>query len=215
MGRKPQLTEEQERQLSERAQQGDGRAVDRLVESNLRLVVSIASQYQGRGLSIDDLIAEGNMGLIKAATKYDATRGLRFAAYAAPHIRKSIEKALDHEGQEQRVEATPHGESRSVDAPLGAKPNISLLSVLADGSVPLADERVHSAIVERAVVKAIETLEGREQEVVTKYFGLDGDALTMAEIGHDLGLRRERVRQVRDRAVRRLRKEFRQQLGKI
>ena len=184
-----------------------------LIEANMGFVVSIARQYLGRGLMLDDLISEGNMGLIKAARHYDESRGVPFVNYAVVHIRQHIEKALGKEGQERRVEARGNGQTRSVDAPLGAKPNVSLLSVLADGSIIQSDERVYKASVARAVEQAIDSLEGREHQVVTAYFGLDGDALTMAEIAADMGLKRERVRQIRDRAVRRLRKEFRHALS--
>lgn len=183
--------------------------VNSLVEANMGFVVSIARQYLGRGLMLDDLISEGNMGLIKAAQHYDESRGVPFVNYAVVHIRQHIEKALGKESNERRVEARGNGQSRSVDAPLGAKPNVSLLSVLADGSVIQSDERVYNASVARAVEQAIDSLEGREHQVVAAYYGLDGDALTMAEIAADMGLRRERVRQIRDRAVRRLRQHFR------
>ena len=135
--------------------------------------------------------------------------------YAVVHIRQHIEKALDKEGQERRVEARRDGQTRSVDAPLGAKPNISLLSVLADANAAQTDERVYNAIVAQAVERALEALDDRERQVVTAYFGLNGDGLTMAEIADDMGLKRERVRQIRDRAVRRLKKVYRLQLTEM
>ncbi len=193
----------------------ENKQVNSLVEANLGFVVSIARQYVGRGLQLDDLISEGNMGLIKAAMNYDAGRGVPFVNYAVVHIRQYIEKALAKEGQEQRVEARRDGQTRSVDAPLGAKPNISLLSVLADPNAVQTDERVYSAVMAKAVEQALEALDDRERQVVTAYFGLYGDGLTMAEIAEDMDLKRERVRQIRDRAVRRLKKEYKHQLAEM
>lgn len=209
IGHTPLLTEEQEQQLSARIQRGDGRALNKLVEANLRLVVAIARQYQGKGLVMDDLVSEGNIGLLKAAAKYDATRGLRFAGYAVVFVRRQIERALKMESSERRVESSGEGRTRSVDAPLGAKPNVNLLSVLVDENAPHTDERVHSANVEEAVERALGVLNARELCVVSAYFGIGQEHLTMQEIADDMGLRRERVRQIRNRAVRRLRKVYR------
>ena len=169
-------------------------------------VISIARQYVGRGLSLDDLVCEGNVGLLKAASKYDPERGLHFAAFAVVYIRRQIEKALESESAEQRVESRGNGARRSLDAPLGAKPNFSLLSVLADGNASETDSRVYSAVQKEAVEHALDSLDERERQVVRAYFGVGQDALTMQEIADDMGLRRERVRQIRNRAVRRMRK---------
>ena len=209
IGRTPLLTDEQERQLSARIQRGDERALNKLVEANLRLVVAIARQYQGKGLDMDDLVSEGNIGLLKAASKYDATRGLRFAGYAVVFVRRQIERGLKLESGDHRVESSREGHTRSVDAPLGSTSNVSLLSVLADESVPHTDERVHSANAEEAVERALGVLNERELQVVGAYFGIGQEHLTMQEIADDMGLRRERVRQIRNRAVRRLRKAYR------
>ena len=208
MGSHALLSEEQERQLSARALKGDERAVNRLVEANLRLVAHVAREYQRQGLAMDDLISEGNMGLVKAATKYDASRGLRFAGYAVVYIRRAIEKALQRESSEKMLESRANGQKRSLDAPLGAKPNISLLSVLADGNSPLADGRAYSTALEEQAERALHSLNERETRVVMAYFGIGQEHLTMAEIASDMGLRRERVRQIRDRAVRRMRKAY-------
>ena len=210
IGRTPLLSEEQERQLSERALKGDERAINRLVEANLRLVVATAKQYQGKGLSIDDLISEGNIGLVKAATKFDATRGLRFAGYAVVMIRQQMEKALQTETLETSIsaEGDPNKATRSasLDAPLGIKPNMSLLAVLTNDSLPPTDGRLFSASLLDSVERAITNLDAREQHVVTAYFGIGRDHATMAEIADEMGLKRERVRQIRDRAVRRMKK---------
>ena len=215
IGRTSLLTEEEERSLSNRVKAGDARAIDKLVEANLRLVVSIARQYQGKGLSIDDLISEGNIGLIKAATKYDASRGLRFAGYAVVLVREQIEKALKQETAELRVENARDGQTRSVDAPLGNRSGMNLLSVLADAHSPLADERVYSSAVARAVEYALRALTEREHQVITAYYGIEQERLTMAEIADDLQLKRERVRQIRDRGIRRLKQAYKRRLAEL
>ena len=202
------LTYDEERQLSERILQGDGRALNRLVEANLRLVVSVARQYQGKGLTIDDLISEGNIGLMKAAGKYDATRGLRFAAYANNFIRQQIERALKVESAEQRLETVRDGQTRSVDAPLSSHTNVSLLSVLVNTNSPMADERVYQSSMATAIEHALNVLNERERIVVNAWFGIGQEHLTMAEIAADLQLKRERVRQIRNRAIRRMRKTY-------
>ena len=215
IGRETLLSEEEERKLSARIKAGDERALNKLVEANLRFVVAIARQYQGKGLAMDDLISEGNLGLIKAAGKFDAEKGTRFVNYAVVFIRQAIEKALGKETAEQRVEATQNGGVRSLDTPFNGRSNMSLLHVLADGNAPEADERAFTNNMERAVEKALLTLNERESQVACAYFGIEKERLTMAEIAEDMGLKRERVRQIRDRAVRRLRKEYRQQMSEL
>ncbi len=214
IGRELLLTEDEECRLSERIQKGDARALNRLVEANLRFVVAIARQYQGQGLSMEDLVSEGNLGLIKAAGKYDASRGLRFVNYAVVFIRQQIERALKKESAEQRVESGRDGQTRSVDAPLGSKANVSLISVLVNTNSPMADERVYNAGIEQAVEQALRALDERESSVVNAFYGIGQDHLTMAEIAVDMGLKRERVRQIRNKAVRKLRKEYKRILAK-
>ncbi len=209
LGSRPLLTEDDERMLSDRIKQGDQRAVNRLAEANIRLVAHIAREYLGSGLSLDDLISEGNIGLMKAAAKYDASRGLRFAGFAVVFIRREIERALLRESAEKMAESCSDSQRRSLDAPLGSKAGVNLLSVLVDGNSPDADGRAYSAAVEERVERALRSLDERETRVVTAYYGIGQDHLTMAEIAHDMGLKRERVRQIRDRAVRRMRKVFR------
>ena len=155
---------------------------------------------------MEDLVSEGNMGLMKAASKYDATRGLRFVNYAVVFIRRQIEKALDKESAEQRVESMRDGQTRSVDAPLGSKANVSLLSVLVNADSPMADQRVYDANLAEAIEQALTELNERERAVINAYFGIGEERMTMAEIGEQMGLKRERVRQIRDRATRRMRK---------
>jgi RNA polymerase primary sigma factor len=183
----------------------------RLVEAHLRLVVSVAAKMQGKGLSIDDMVSEGNIGLLKAVLKYERAKGVPFAPFAVPYIRKQIERALKAEEQQTSVECGRRASNiRSVDAPISANSNVNLLSVLADGNSTLADSRVYSSAREEAAERALTCLQGREGQVVAAYFGIGQEHLTMAEIAADMGLKRERVRQIRDRAVRRMRKVYRE-----
>ncbi|MBP3251982.1 MAG: sigma-70 family RNA polymerase sigma factor [Prevotella sp.] len=215
IGREELLSEAEEQQLSARVLKGDKRALDRLIEKNLKFVVAIARGYQGNGLDMDDLISEGNMGLMKAAAKFDATRGTRFVNFAVVYVRQNIEKALKRESDAQRVESRKDGQTRSIDAPLGSKTGVSLLSVLADGNAVLADKRVYDGNMATAFERAMASLEGREHQVISLYYGLEDEALTMAEIADAMQLRRERVRQIRDHALRRLKKNYRQSLAEL
>jgi len=215
IGREKLLTEAEEASLSERIRKGDERALNKLVSANLRFVVSIARQYLGQGLVMEDLVSEGNIGLLKAASKFDATRGLRFVNYAVAFVRQQIERALKAETAEQRVENARDGQSRSVDAPLGGRSNMSLLSVLVDGNSPLADERTYQSAVERAVEYALQCLNERESRVVNAWFGIGQERLTMQEIADDMQLRRERVRQIRNQAVRKLKKTYKKRLAEL
>lgn len=215
IGRESLLTEEEERRLSMRIKAGDERALDKLVKANLRFVVAIARQYQGKGLTMDDLIGEGNIGLMKAAAKFDTEKGLRFVNYAVVFVRQQIEKALKAETLEQRVENVKDGQSRSVDAPLGGRTGMSLLSVLSDANAPLADERVYNATVARAIEYALHSLDNRERAVIAAYFGIESERQTMAEIADVMKLKRERVRQIRDKAIRHLKKAYKNRLKEL
>lgn len=220
IGRESLLTTEEECRLSERIQKGDRRALNRLIEANLRFVVSVARQYKGQGIAMEDLVSEGNMGLMKAATKFDASKGVRFVNYAVVHIRRQMERAIEQQAGLYKVpkdvkdELTAHQQSMplSVDAPLGHRTNMSLLSVLVNGDAPMADERIHSEAVEEAVEFALGSLDKREALVVDAFFGINREHETMAEIAEDMDLKRERVRQIRDKAVRKLRKAYKQRL---
>ena len=208
------LSNEEERELSRKIKQGDDKALGRLVEANLKFVVVIARQYKGNGLAMEDLVSEGNIGLMKAATKFDGEKGVRFVNFAAGHIRSQIEKAISQQAGLYQVpkdalgDPTAHQQSKplSVDAPLGHRTNTSLLSVLVNPDAPMADERVHSEAVENAVEFALLSL------VVNAFFGITQERETMAEIAEDMDLKRERVRQIRDKAVRKLRKAYKQKL---
>jgi RNA polymerase primary sigma factor len=193
------------------------------VEANLRFVVTIARQYRGQGVEMEDLVSEGNMGLMKAAANFDAGRGVRFVNYAVVHVRQQIEKAIAQQsGLYQVPKDVKHDEVArqqsmplSVDAPLGHRTNMSLLSVLINQDAPLADERVHSEAVEAAVEYALDGLDQRETKVVNAFFGIGQERETMAEIAEDMDVKRERVRQIRDKAVRKLRKAYKARLREL
>jgi RNA polymerase primary sigma factor len=214
------LSDEEERTLSARILQGDQRALSKLVEANLRFVVTIARQYKGQGLSMEDLVSEGNLGLMKAAGRFDATKGVRFVNYAVVHVRQAIEKAIEQQTGLYKVpkdvkdEITARQQSMplSVDAPLGHRANLSLLSVLVNRDAPLADERIHSEAIEDAVEFALGSLDARESRVVNAFYGIGQEHETMAEIAEDMELKRERVRQIRDKAIRKLRKAYKRHL---
>ena len=222
IGKEQLLTNEEERQLAERIANGDSRALSKLVEANLKFVVTVARQYKGKGVAMEDLVSEGNIGLMKAAAKFDASKGVRFVNYAVVHIRLAIEKAIDQQGGLYQVPkdvkqdlARQQSIPLSVDAPLGHRTNMSLLSVLVNKDAPLADERVHSEAIEDAIEYALGTLDDRERRVVNAFFGIDQEHETMAEIAEDMDLKRERVRQIRDKSVRKLRKAYRNKLKSL
>lgn len=213
IGKEQLLSDDEERQLAERIAKGDDKALSKLIEANLKFVVTVARQYKGRGVAMEDLVSEGNIGLMKAATKFDASRGVRFVNYAVVHIRQAIEKTIDQNaGPAIDVVDGKPSIPLSVDAPLGHRTNMSLLSVLVNKDAPLADERVHSEAIENAIEYALGTLDERERRVVNAFFGIDQEHETMAEIAEDMDLKRERVRQIRDKAVRKLRKAYRNKL---
>lgn len=222
IGKEQLLTNEEERQLAERIAKGDSRALSKLVEANLKFVVTVARQYKGKGVAMEYLVSEGNIGLMKAAAKFDASKGVRFVNYAVVHIRQAIEKAIDQQGGLYQVPkdvkqdlARQQSIPLSVDAPLGHRTNMSLLSVLVNKDAPLADERVHSEAIEDAIEYALGTLDDRERRVVNAFFGIDQEHETMAEIAEDMDLKRERVRQIRDKSVRKLRKAYRNKLKSL
>ena len=199
IGKEALLSDQEERELSEKIRQGDQRALSKLVEANLRFVVTIARQYRGQGVEMEDLVSEGNMGLMKAAAKLKAI-AQQSGLYQVPKDVKHDEVA--------RQQSMP----LSVDAPLGHRANINLLSVLVNKDAPLADERVHSEVIEDAVEFALGSLDKRESKVINSYFGIGQEHETMAEIAEDMELKRERVRQIRDKAIRKLRKAYKNHL---
>ena len=244
------LTPDEEVDLAQRIREGDQIALERLTKANLRFVVSVAKQYQNQGLSLGDLINEGNLGLIKAAKRFDETRGFKFISYAVWWIRQSILQALAEQSRivrlplnrvgslnkisksfsmlEQKFEREPSpeelaenldlttqevtdtmrisGRHVSVDAPFVQGEENSLLDVLKNDDESKPDDGLMDDSLRREVQRALSTLTQREADVVCYYFGLDGaQALTLEEIGEKFNLTRERVRQIKEKAIRRLR----------
>jgi len=257
------LSPDREVELAIRVRTGDRRALKELTEANLRFVVSVAKDYQGQGLPLTDLINEGNLGLIKAAERFDETRGFKFISYAVWWIRQSVLQALaEHsrivrlplnrvgtiskinkasERLEQEFERSPRADElahqltmkvveindaqriarrhHSLDTPFSDDEKNSLLDVLADSNTENPDLELHMNSLEKEVRDALQTLKDREKDVIKMYFGIDREyALTLNEIGEEFGLTRERVRQIKEKAIRRLRhrsrsKKLRSYLG--
>ena len=248
------LTPDEEVELARLIRDGNQLALERLTKANLRFVVSVAKQYQNQGLSLGDLINEGNLGLIKAAQRFDETRGFKFISYAVWWIRQSILQALAEQSRivrlplnrvgslnkisktfsdlEQKFEREPSpeelaevlditaaevvdtlkisGRHVSMDAPFVQGEENSLLDVLEDESGDKPDFGLITDSLRREVQRALSTLTQREAEVVTFYFGLNGEhAMTLEEIGEKFNLTRERVRQIKEKAIRRLRQTSR------
>ena len=221
IGKSQLLSDEEERRLSERIQNGDQRALSKLVEANLKFVVTIARQYKGRGVDMEDLVSEGNIGLMKAAAKFDASKGVRFVNYAVVHVRQQMEKAIGAAQLASGAVVAPQAPagsaptSSSLDAPLGHRTNMSLLSVLINRDAPMADERIYSEAIGEAIEYALGSLDQRETKVINAFFGIGQEHETMAEIAEDMDLKRERVRQIRDKAVRKLRKAYHYRLKEL
>lgn len=176
---------------------------EKLVTSTMGYVVTLARQYKSDILSTDDLVSEGSIGLMKAAEKFEPSRGKPFVTFAAGYIRRSIEAAIE--------KVTVDVETRSTDEsiPIGSRNNYTLLNVLEDHDAPKADLIAEQTTLSDDLLRGFGVLNGREQQVVKRYFGVDGERQTMAEIASILGLKRERVRQIRNQALRKLRKEAR------
>jgi len=244
------LTPDQEIELARRIKKNDQRALEKLTKANLRFVVSVAKQYQNQGLSLGDLINEGNLGLIKAAKRFDETRGFKFISYAVWWIRQSILQALAEQSRvvrlplnrvgalnkigkafssleqeyerepsaneiAEQLEMTPYevsdtlkisGKHLSLDAPFNQGDDNRLLDVIQDDHQPPPDDLLLNESLRIEVKRALTTLSDREAEVIRLYFGLDREhPLTLEEIGERFSLTRERVRQIKEKAIRRLR----------
>ena len=258
IGHEELLSVDEEVELAQKIRKGDRRALERLTRANLRFVVSVAKQYQNQGLSLPDLINEGNVGLIKAAEKFDETRGFKFISYAVWWIRQSILQAIakqsrivrlplnqvgsvnkinrelnkfeqEHERRpsvdeiadridlpEDKIEEAMKVNNRhvSMDAPFVDGEDNSLLDVLADNDMPMADKALVQESLRKEIDRAIELLNDREQKVVRAFFGIGSPEMTLEEIGEKYNLTRERVRQIKEKAIRRLRHNTKNKLLK-
>src|ERR1700752_1471564 len=257
IGREELITAEEEVQLAKKIRDGDQRALEKLTRANLRFVVSVAKQYQNQGLSLPDLINEGNLGLIKAARRFDETRGFKFISYAVWWIRQSILQALAEQSRivrlplnqvgslnkinkaysklEQEFEREPSadelaelldlpidkvadtmkvsGRHVSMDAPFANGEESSLLDVLVNHDSLKADNGLIMESLSKEIDRALSTLTERERDVVKLFFGIGmNHGLTLEEIGAKFDLTRERVRQIKEKAVRRLRHSSRSKL---
>jgi len=170
-----------------------------LVTENIGYVVTLARQYKSDILTTDDLVSEGVIGMMKAAEKYDASRGKPFVTFAAPYIREAIEKAINKLDTEVNVRSTDES------LPRGSRNNYTLLNVLEDKDSPRADAAIEQTLSDD-MLKGISLLDERQQAVVKRYFGIGQERQTMAEIGLEMGLKRERVRQIRNQALRKLKR---------
>ncbi len=245
-------------ELAQRIRKGDQEALEKLTRANLRFVVSVAKQYQNQGLSLPDLINEGNLGLIKAAEKFDETRGFKFISYAVWWIRQSILQALAEQSRivrlplnqvgslnkinkaltrfEQENERQPTNEELSemidvpkdkisdtlrvgsrhisVDAPFVEGEDNSLLDVIPNDDSPSADKGLVNESLNTEIERALSTLTDREREIIKSFFGIGCQEMTLEEIGERFGLTRERVRQIKEKAIRRLKSPSRSKLLK-
>ncbi len=258
IGREELIGVDEEVELAQRIRKGDQKALEKLTKANLRFVVSVAKQYQNQGLSLPDLINEGNLGLIKAAEKFDETRGFKFISYAVWWIRQSILQALAEQSRivrlplnqvgslnkinkalqkfEQDHERMPSpdelaeildiprdkiadtlrvsGRHVSVDAPFVDGEDNSLLDVLVNNDSPNADRGLVNESLNKEIERALSTLTERERDIVKDFFGIGTQEMTLEEIGEKFGLTRERVRQIKEKAIRRLRHSNRSKLLK-
>lgn len=222
IGRPVRLSDDEERALAARIQQGDSRAIDRLTSANLTYVVSVARQYENRGLSTEDLVSEGNIGMLRAATRFAATTGKRFVAFAAPYIREAIEQAIEQQTGLYRVPRDvgnttlekKRSRALSIDAPVGGRHELSLGHVIPDQNASIPGQAMERETLLAELRAIVDTLEPREQTVVRSLYGIGYDAKTMQETALAMGLKRERVRQIRDRAIRRICKTTRNSMLK-
>ena len=203
IGGMPLLSDAEEQSLSTRIQQGDERAVNELIRPNLPFVVSLAKGYLYRGLDIDDLVSEGNLGMLKAAMRFDGRQGKRFVAFAAPYIREAIEHAIEQQAGLYRVPRNVEdsvlekrrSKALSIDAPIGGSAELSLGRVIADKDAPLPEGSLE-------LQRVLGQLDERQQRVVQSFYGIGEEPQTMAEIAQKMGVKRDRVRQIRKKAVR-------------
>ena len=249
IGREELISTDEEVELAQRIHKGDQEALDRLTRANLRFVVSVAKQYQNQGLALNDLINEGNLGLIKAAQKFDETRGFKFISYAVWWIRQSILQAISEQSRivrmplnqvgfqsklskaivsfEQEFERRPsaqeladiletditkvqdalgtNGKKVSVDAPFQDDDSNCLIDVMQDESAPGTDNSMERESLSSDLEAALAVLNERERTVLKMLFGIGRNEMTAEEVANNMSLTRERVRQIKERALRRLR----------
>jgi RNA polymerase primary sigma factor len=212
IGHQSLLTDEEERQLAERIRKGDSRAIERLTSANLTYVVSLARQYTNRGLAMEDLVSEGNLGMLQAAAKFSTETGKRFVVFAAPYIREAMEQAIEQQAglyrvprdvKDNRLEKK-RSRALSIDAPLGGSYELSLGRVVADRNAVVPGEAMEHEALVGELSSLVGDLEEREQQVIRLLYGIGAEPKTMMETGLTLGLKRERVRQIRDKAIRKI-----------
>ena len=230
IGREDLITVEEEVELAQAIKRGDRKALEKLTRANLRFVVSVAKQYQNQGLSLPDLINEGNLGLIKAAEKFDETRGFKFISYSLNKISKAFSKFEQENERKPSPEELAEeldipvdkisdtlkvsGRHISVDAPFVEGEDNSLLDVLVNDDAPVADRSLMNESLSKEIDRALATLTERECEIIKMFFGIGCQEMTLEEIGDKFGLTRERVRQIKEKAIRRLRQGTRSKLLK-
>ncbi len=212
IGQQKLLSDEEERELAQRIQIGDSRAIEKLTSANLTFVVSLANQYKGRGLAAEDLISEGNIGMLHAATKFAGSKGKRFVTFAAPYIREAMEQAIEQQAGLYRVPRDvmdaalekKRSYPLSIDAPVGGSMELSLGHVLPNQDSPNPDQQLEEGLLLDELKELISQLDVRQQHVVQLFYGIGVPHLTMTEIAQEMGLKRERIRQIRDKAVRKI-----------
>ena len=191
----------------------DKKERDALVTGNMGYVVTLARQYHSELLTADDLISEGAIGLMKAADHFDPSRGKAFVTFAAPYIRSSIETAISKVQPTLKDGAEVGLRSTDESLPVGSNNNFTLLNVLENKDAPHADSHIEQAEMATQLAQAASVLNEREHAVITRLYGIDCDRMTMAEAGQELGLKRERVRQIRDKALRKISRCYRSKVG--
>ena len=258
IGKEELISVEEEVELAQRIRKGDQKALERLTKANLRFVDSVAKQYQNQGLTLPDLINEGNLGLMKAAEKFDETRGFKFISYAVWWIRQSILQAIAEQSRivrlplnqvgsvnkinrvlnkfeqenerrpsvgeiseqldlpEEKVDEAMSVNTRhvSVDAPFAEGDDNSLLDIMVNNDAPMADKQLVLESLRSEIKTALQMLNEGERNVVEAFFGINQPEMTLEEIGNKYGLTRERVRQIKEKAIRRLRESTKNKMLK-
>jgi RNA polymerase sigma factor, sigma-70 family len=211
------LSDKEEQELAEKIKIGDAMALERLTKANLKFVVSLAHQYRNRGLGEDDLISEGNIGMMYAAQRFDGKKGVRFVVFAAPYIRKAMEEAIKEQStlyklpkNEKNKYEKIRSRALSIDqpVPVGSNNNFTLQHILENENAKQTDDLLNQDILSNEIQKGLDVLNEREKRIITYIYGLTGSHYTMAEIAEEMGLKRERVRQIRDKALRKLHRKM-------